>query len=743
MGIYSMEKKLERKRIRELIRGNRGMMFGIAICLAVSAIIIYSGVWSYRQYRQELIETEQEQLLTMAETVGTSLVNFVEQEIEKLDLYFSALELQVQTAGIDRIEQAAEQFYDSGRGLYDAVACYDSMGRLIFQKGSMDYGFRGVADTKEAAICGKRLTGDHYEMFLSRKFLWGEELYTVLYAMNLDRIYERIVEPVKIGKGGYSVVKDRDLSIIMHHAPGQIGMDAVYDRSIRYPQLDLTDLTRWIELQQKQPEGVAVINSYMWDDPELSPEKRIVAYTSISLPGEHWIVNSTLPFKELNGPLNRMLLRLMGISGMFFGVAVVFVAIMTRTLVRSEGQKREIAYLRQINDGMELLCRKEEEIQHYQRVQTIGQMSSHIAHEFNNYLTPVMLYGEILESDDSVSDENRELVKGILNAAGQAAELSRKLLDFSRQDSGAVLTVVNLTEEVHAAVHMVRQLTPEKIAFSAELSDEPIYVRGKAGMAEHILMNLCNNAYHAMEDCGGTLMVQLCHVETGPDTSPEQMQEQTLERARGVASEALSSSDKGWAVLSVSDTGCGISRDVLDKIFEPFYTTKRSGKGTGLGLSVIHNLMMAVGGQIQVDSEQGKGSTFRLYFPETEKMRKPDSSRGSRRVMVVDDDSLVIESLEAAFRQRKWKVECYNHPAAALARLQKHSEGFDMVLTDYTMPSMNGLEFAAVVRRMYPEIRLILMSGGYEEAFDWYLKNQFIDGFILKSDLAKRLDSLL
>lgn len=731
-----MEKKLERKKIRELIRGNQGMILGIAVCLMISAIIIYSGVWSYRQYRQELIETEQEQLLTMAETVGTSLVNFVEQEIDNLDLYFSALELQPQTAGADGIRQAAEQFYDSGDGLYDAVVCYDSVGRLIHQKGSMDYGFRGAADTKEAAICGKRLTGDHYEMFLSRKFLWGGELYTVLYAMNLDRIYERIVAPVKIGKGGYSIVKDSDLSIIMHHAPGQIGMDAVYDRSIRYPQLDLSDLTRWIELQQEQPKGVSVINSYMWDDPELTPEKRIVAYTSISLPGERWIVNSTLPFKELDGPLNRMLLRLMGISGMFFCLAVVFVAVMTRTLVRSEGQKREIAYLRQINDGMELLCRKEEEIQHYQRVQTIGQMSSHIAHEFNNYLTPVMLYGEILEHDDSIGDDNRELVKGLLNAAGQAAELSRKLLDFSRQDSGAVLTVVNLTEEVRAAVPMVRQLTPEKIVFCAELQDEPIYVRGKAGMAEHILMNLCNNAYHAMEASGGTLMVRLCHMEVGPDRSLEQMP------------------GSGWAVLSVSDTGCGISRDALTRIFEPFYTTKRSGKGTGLGLSVIHNLMVAVGGQIQVDSDQGKGSTFHLYFPVVEEQREPDgrgSSKGSsgggsssiRRVMVVDDDAQILESLEAAFSQRKWKAESFNHPAAALARLQKHRESVDLILTDYAMPSMNGLEFAAVVRRMHPEIRLVLMSGGYEEAFDWYLKNQFIDAFILKSDLAKGLDSVI
>lgn len=713
-----MEKRIRKSTIRDFVRSNRGITFGICVCLAVSVIIIYSGIWSYRQYRQELIETEQKQLLTMAETVGTSLVNFVEQELDNLELYFSALEMQPQTEGIRGIERAAEQFFDSGNGLYDAVSCYDSQGRLVVGKGFMNYSYRGVSDAREASICGKRLTGEHYEMFLSKKFVCGGELYTVLYAMNLNKIYERIVQPVKIGKGGYSTVKDSDLSIIMHHAPGQIGMDAVYDRSKRYPQLDLSDLFRWIHTQQEQPEGVDVINTYKWDDPELAPEKRIVAYTSIRLPGETWIVNSTLPFKELNGPLNRMLLRLMGISGMFFVVAVAFVSVMTRTLVRSEGQRREIEYLRQINDGMELLCRKEEEIQHYQRVQSIGQMSSHIAHEFNNYLTPVMLYGELLEHDETLGEENREFVKGILNAAGQAADLSRRLLDFSRQDSGAVLTVINLTEEVRAAVRMVRQLTPENITFSAELEEAEVHVRGKAGMAEHILMNLCSNAYHAMEDTGGTLTVRFSRAEK----------------------------TENRAVLSVSDTGCGISRQALEQIFEPFYTTKRSGKGTGLGLSVIHNLMVAVGGEIEVDSEPGKGSTFKLYFPVEDAVLENGSEErgaGSGHVIVVDDDLELLKSLEALFKQREQRAEFCSHPAAVLARLQNNKNCCDIILTDYSMPSMNGLEFAAVVRRLNPAIRLVLMSGAYEPQFDWYLKNRFIDAFVLKSDLAKKLDSVL
>ncbi len=366
---------------------------------------------------------------------------------------------------------------------------------------------------------------------------------------------------------------------------------------------------------------------------------------------------------------------------------------------------------------MELLRRKEDEIQHYQRVQSIGQMSSHIAHEFNNYLTPVLLYGEMLKEDPAIGEENRSLVGGILDAAGQAADLSRKLLDFSRQDTGTGTTVMNLSDEVRKAADMVRHLTPERITFRTELEDGPLYVRGKKGMAEHILMNLCNNAYHAMEGREGILTVKLGKT---------------------------ANSEPDWACLSVSDTGCGIKKDALDKIFEPFYTTKRSGKGTGLGLSVIRNVMLSVGGEIRAESEPGKGTIFYLYFPLSEpdqEHKKAADRQKAERIIVVDDDTELLKALELRLKRQYRFVECCSHPAAVLAKLQNHKAYCDCILTDYDMPSMNGLEFAELVRKLDPEIRLILMSGAQQESFDWYLKNGIIDEFIVKSALAERLDT--
>jgi len=699
-------------------------------CLLSAVVILYFASLSYGNYRKELIRTEQEQLLTMAETVGQSLVNFVEQELDTIDLYFSALN-KVPSLLDDKkdqeqiVKEAAFAFQNQESALYDAVACYDGEGRLLFQKGSLDFDGQHAADTDKAAICGKQLSmNGGYEMFLSKRITFPDSSYTLIYAMNLDQLYSSIVAPVKIGKGGYSIVKDENLSIIMHHAASQIGMDAIYDRAARYPQLDLSDLTEWIELQRKQPAGYSVIHSYVWDDPDLTPEKRIVAYTTIHLPGETWIVNSTLPFQELNGPLRQMIERLVGMVSLFFSILVIFAIIMTRSLMRAENQKKEISYLKEINDGMVLLRQKEEEIQHYQRVQSIGLMSSHIAHEFNNYLTPVMVYGEILEGDEGISPDNRELVKGILNSANQAASLSRKLLDFSRHDSGVAPVTIDLADDIRQAADVIRQLAPGSVTVVTDFQEPPLYVRGQKGMAEHILMNLCNNAFHAMEGKKGTLTIRLSE-ETSPDGSP-------------------------MVLLSVADTGCGISQDAMDKIFEPFYTTKRSGKGTGLGLSVIKNIMTAIGGQIRIQSTPGVGTTFLLYFV------KADSSSDSqgapspnmiRKLVIVDDDTDLLHSVSAMLKSsvatKGLLVECYDHPAAILSKLDKGTFDCDAVLTDFSMPSMNGLELCQIIRKQKPHIRLFLMSGMDDSRFEWYQKNQFLDAFVLKSELTKKLVPLL
>lgn len=734
-------KKINHK-LRRFYRQNRILLLGFLTCMAAFVLMIYFSLLSYSHYRQELIATEQKQLLTMAETIGKSLVNYLEQELNSIDLCFSALESDSTATDIRCIQDTADTFLEQKKELYDAAVCYDSDGTPIFREG--DLTFCPPVSSPQAMIRGKKLCKDGwYQLYIARTFTFDGSPYTVVFAMNLNQIYQTIVAPVKIGRGGYSIVKDSRLQIIMHHAASQIGIDAVYDRSIRYPQLDLSDLFAWIRLQQTQYEGCGVVNSYVWDDPDLTPQKRIVAYTTITLPGEQWIVNSTIPFQELNEPPDRMILRLSGMCLLFFLILSVQVYIMTKSMIQAEGQKKEISYLKEINEGMELLRHKDEEIQHYQRMQSLGQMSSHIAHEFNNYLTPAMVYGEILENDPDISADNRELIHGILNSINQAAGLSRRLLDFSRQDAvSAAMTGRNLTEDVTEALQMITKLVPDDILLQQDITEEPLFVRGRKGMAEHILMNLSNNAFHAMErntaenGIRGTLTIRLKKVSK--DALAQTSASGPFHQAEKLEGDML-------ALLSVSDTGCGISQDAIDKIFEPFYTTKRSGKGTGLGLSVVQNVMKTAGGTITVESSPGQGTSFSMYFPLTD-ARTDTVSHGSsdeiRRLVIVDDDPALLKSLEAMLKHAPFKVECCDHPAMVLSKLQKNHNYCDVLLTDYSMPYMNGLELAEIVRKLNPSIRILLMSGSENTNFDWYLKNEFIDSFIIKSELPEKIKEL-
>ncbi|MCI9184578.1 MAG: response regulator [Lachnospiraceae bacterium] len=708
----------------------------VAGCLVV-VFIFYMGAVSYHNYKKGLIAAEQDELLMMAETIGKSLVNYIGQELDSLDLYCSAMESALPKENQGQIEEMACRYLEEKKGLYRAAMWIDGNGKEVLLYGEMDFSADMMSKGGRAVIAGKSLMEDGgYQLYLTRKMDLEDSVIYLVFGMDLDKVYQKIVAPVRIGKGGYSVVKDSSLSIIMHHAPGQIGMDAVYDRGERYPDLDLEDLFEWIEMQREQPKGVGMIHSYVWDDPGLPPVERIVAYTTVQLPGEQWIVNSTIPYQEIEAPLGRMLWRLMGICIVFVGAVIAWTVTVTRSLVRARVQKKEIRYLREINEGMELLRHKEEEIQHYQRVQSIGQMSSQIAHEFNNYLTPVIIYAELLEAGGTLGEEDQKLIHGILKSANQAAGLSRKLLDFSRQDTSVVLGQVNLTEDVADALVMIRQLAPLKITVNSYIDGQALWTMGRKDMVKHILMNLCNNAFYAMEEKGGTLTVSLS--EAGQK-----------ERGIGISVAGFQDIlDGGWIVLSVRDTGCGINKETLDKLFEPFYTTKRSGKGTGLGLSVVKNIITAVGGSIRIDTKEGEGTGFYLFFPcIADGGADPFISKGTghggagstgiHKVLVVDDDPELLKSLQAMLESAGYPFEVFSHPAAVIAKIQNNPHYCSAILTDYSMPSMNGTELCGLVRKLNPQIRLVLMSGTEEPDFEWYLKNRFIDAFILKSDLAK------
>lgn len=701
----------------------------VAVFLIVSFVMGTACLQFYQRYRDHAIETEQNQLLTIAGIIGGNLNSYINEQLDQIDLACldadadelgSRIEYVLTLNGdlycwaiLQDSEGVARQYYaqeDGAIGVREPLAAdLDDMVTSLLAA-------RGTDVETEATIVGKQIPTDStwYEMYIRRRVQTPDGDYTLLLAMNLQTIYQEIVHPVRIGTNGYSVVKDKDLSLIMHHVPSQLGLDAAADRKVLYPQLDLTALEDWVNLQRVEDSGATVLSTYVWDDPDLRAIDRIVAYQAIYIQGERWIVNSTLPVEELDQPLDNMMRIVALIALTYMAVVLVAVYLIIRWRYLAVSQRQEIQHLKELNQGMELLTRKNNELRHAQRLQSLGMMASHIAHEFNNYLTPVLIYTELLQGDETISAENRAMLGEMANSIDQAANLSQDLLAFSRQDTGIRLERLDYVQEVHVALKMVRHLTPAAITLHTDIAEGPLYIQARRGMAEHILLNLCKNAFQAMES--------------------SEVKELTI---------SLQPSGDHSLCLSVSDTGCGIDEAAMDKIFEPFYTTKGSRQGTGLGLSVVRNQVTSVGGSIQIHSEPGKGTRFDLEIPldvagkdQEPGKKEPDTNAsaktGPHRIVIVSTDSKLSRLRTKTTTQ---VIEVRNHPAPVVSAVQRNPEIYDAVIADYELPAMNGIELCEVIRRIAPHVGLVLMSELHSTEYDWYLNNGMIDQLILRSEL--------
>lgn len=688
----------------------------ILIMTVLSVAIIFAEIRFYKSYQDQVIQMEESQLLTIAEIIGNNLDSFLSIQLKQLDLLYTEDDGSEEPLTKQQLRSRTEHFLSENESLYNwAYAATSDREIMSFYFNETTAAEIPVIDFEAepymeyAQIAGKKISSDTgwYELYIKKDVPMEQGICRIVFAMNLETLYEQTVAPVKIGKGGYSTVKDQDMCIIMHHAKDQIGLEAYEGRAEKYPELDLTSLNTWILRQTQEDSGSGILDTYIWDDPDHTQVRRVVAFQSISIQGERWIINSTLPITELSDPLNSMMELLTGGMILYMLILILFIVFLLQNHFHTVSQEKEIAYLKEINQGMEILAKKNNELRHYQRIQSLGMMSSHIAHEFNNYLTPVLIYAELLEEDPSISEENQLMIHEITGAIDKAANLSRELLAFSRQDTGIRLELLNFTEEVKNAEAVVECLAPAAIVVQTDVVSEDLFILGRRGMAEHILMNLCKNAFQAMEKTESKIL--------------------TISLKKG---------KNDTLMLQVADTGCGISEENLSKIFEPFYTTKGSRQGTGLGLSVVQNMVTSVGGTIHVESHLGAGTIFSLEIPcynsDDEKNLRKRLKNISKIAIVSGDENL--KQWKSTIRLKKRTVDFYEHPAALIDRLQKNPNAYEMVIADNALPTLTGIELCEIARRIQPEMRLILIAEQNGADFEWYVNNGIIDRFLVKSE---------
>ena len=376
----------------------------------------------------------------------------------------------------------------------------------------------------------------------------------------------------------------------------------------------------------------------------------------------------------------------------------------------------------------------EKELLNARKMESIGNLAGGIAHDFNNILSSIIGFTELALDDVEKGSNLEDNLQEVYTAGKRARDLVKQILAFARQsdEERKPIQVDTIAKEM---LKLIRSTIPTTIEIKENIKSDSL-VMGNTSQVHQLFMNLCTNAAHAMEDAGGILEVGLTDVKYTDQSS-------TL----------LGLKTGNYAKIKVSDTGAGISPDIIDSIFEPYFTTKGVGEGTGMGLAMVHGIVETYGGEITVDSELGQGTTFSIYLPVTQK-RKPYGQyekdtlpSGTEHILLVDDELPIAKMGSQILERLGYRVTIRTSSFEALELFRSKPDEFDLVITDMTMPNMTGDELAMEMIARRFDIPVILCTGYSKKITAEKAAKIGIKAFaykpVVKADLAKTVRKVL
>lgn len=695
--------------------GKTAKMLIAALLAGLLSALLFAVYNTYDAYTQMMIAQQQQHLLITARAVSQNLSLYLSEQLRNVEIL-------TQTPGF--LTQF-HTYYETGdqKGLKEYVLSYmlsqnQGVSRLYLLDQNGDEVFRynqypflesfdesvlhldQLAEGRQTGLGSAfRISPQHYGLTMVNSITDGSDyLGAVVSVLDMDALYQQYMAPLQ---GTVDIiVKNERGTVIMHPESEMLTFNYFRDIQGLDTLPEYESLWDMLQLQYQQEEGAAI---YRACSGGILPEREeISAFSRMNLSGTSWYISAVMPYSQVVRMVNENLNRFA------FLVTVIFVLIASSILIIYGLQKNrqklqiETRYLRDMNRTLEELHESREQVRHYQKLQTIGALAGGIVHEFNNLLTPIMGYSEFLKQQLGPENEYYEDIDEIYKAGGRAKEIVDQILPFSRRETDSTqYNVVNLNAVIWDALKMVRMLLPSSVRLVVKPYSGPINIYGSATQIHQVLLNLCTNAYQAMEATGGTLTVATRRV----------FQDQLPEQYHPVA-------EGEFVRLEVSDTGCGIPPEMLSRIFDPFFTTKAAGDGTGLGLSVVQNILISHGGFIEAESAVGRGSRFLVYLPVTSQLpaaAAQEESGGGRTgmgaVLLVDDEVRVVRYFKRRLVHQGYQVDAFTDPEEALNAFRLNPGQWDLLIVDEAMPKLRGTALLQHMKQQNHSLRVILVTG--------------------------------
>ena len=698
-------KKWDRNTFRQRIRSLL-VPVAVGVVLLVLLGIVANVTWN--DYRNALIDSQTRQLELVVQSTADSIQFSLDEYADRLDAAADKLRTNpLSRPTLARSDTLADLWIEDGDGnvIYRCYGLTLMCDVLITRTSSISY--------------WQYHRGDRH--YLVMKKAVGDQ--TICLVIDSETLYQQLVSDIHVGTNGYIMVKNADNRVVMHPESEQWGIEVLEGRRKLYSnnELDMSSLSELLRTQQEKTSGIMDYYSYWWTDPSLPRVHKISAYRQLTLGDSFWIVSAVVDYDDLYQPVAESFRKM---AVMFSSIALVMVLLTVFIFHLQQKNNRnaaQITSLQEVNEALEELHRSEEFLQHGQRLQLMGTLTGGIAHEFNNFLTPITGYADLIMADADPESEIYDNAREISEAAEKARDVVKQISAMSRRNVETIYDAVSVKKMLEQTRKLVETNCPKQIEILEQVDLNEEEVLGSMTQLQQVLLNICINAIHAIGKAEGTLTLSADVVPRG-------------ELLFRFPDEKIPEVWPSYVRIRIADNGSGMDKETLQHIFEPFFTTKKTGEGTGLGLALAEQIIRTHRGHICAESTLGKGSTFYIYLPVLEQEREREQLQWGQdndlHILAADDNQKVLSMLEKELGSLGLNVSICSRRGDVRTLLD--SQPFDVLVIDESLTEGSGVDFCMSIRGKFPSLtRIIMTSAPSRELID-AKSHGVIDGYILK-----------